>query len=142
MCGRYLLHSPIAEIAHHFGVSGPTPNLAPNYNLAPTQQGLVVRRHPESGERRLDVLQWGLVPYWAKDAKGGARLINAAEVALITLLEVVLGPLWVWIAFSETPDTATLVGGLVVLVAVIVQVSGEVRMPVRLSATEAAPPPP
>jgi hypothetical protein len=48
----------------------------------------------------------------------------------------------VWIAFSETPDTATLVGGLVVLVAVIVQVSGEVRMPVRLSATEAAPPPP
>ena len=72
----------------------------------------------------------------------GARLINAAEVALITLLEVVLGPLWVWIAFSETPDTATLVGGLVVLVAVIVQVSGEVRMPVRLSATEAAPPPP
>ena len=72
----------------------------------------------------------------------GARLINAAEVALITLLEVVLGPLWVWIAFSETPDTATLVGGLVVLVAVIVQVSGEVRMPVRYSATEAAPPPP
>jgi drug/metabolite transporter (DMT)-like permease len=72
----------------------------------------------------------------------GARLINAAEVALITLLEVVLGPLWVWIAFTETPDTATLVGGLVVLVAVIVQVSGEVRLPVRLSATEAAPPPP
>jgi hypothetical protein len=55
---------------------------------------------------------------------------------------VVLGPLWVWIAFTETPDTATLVGGLVVLVAVIVQVSGEVRLPVRLSATEAAPPPP
>lgn len=72
----------------------------------------------------------------------GARLINAAEVALITLIEVVLGPLWVWIAFSETPDTATLVGGLVVLVAVVVQVSGEVRLPVRLSATEAAPPPP
>ena len=33
----------------------------------------------------------------------GARLIPAAEVALITLLEVVLGPLWVWIAFSERP---------------------------------------
>jgi drug/metabolite transporter (DMT)-like permease len=72
----------------------------------------------------------------------GARLINAAEVALITLLEVVLGPLWVWIAFSETPDAATLMGGLVVLVAVIVQVSGEVRLPVRFSAAEAAPPPP
>jgi hypothetical protein len=33
-------------------------------------------------------------------------------------------------------------GGLVVLVAVIVQVSGEVRLPVRFSAAEAAPPPP
>jgi drug/metabolite transporter (DMT)-like permease len=72
----------------------------------------------------------------------GARMINAAEVALITLLEVVLGPLWVWIAFSESPDAATLVGGMVVLVAVIIQVSGEVRLPVRMSATGAAPPPP
>jgi drug/metabolite transporter, DME family len=72
----------------------------------------------------------------------GARMINAAEVALITLLEVVLGPLWVWIAFSESPDAATLLGGMVVLVAVIIQVSGEVRLPVRMSATEAAPPPP
>jgi drug/metabolite transporter (DMT)-like permease len=72
----------------------------------------------------------------------GARLITAAEVALITLLEVVLGPLWVWIAFTETPDTATLVGGAVVLVAVIVQVSGEVRLPVAARSTETAPPPP
>jgi putative SOS response-associated peptidase YedK len=77
MCGRYLLHRPISELAAYFDVPGATPNLAPNWNVAPTQQGLVVRRHPDSGERRLDVLQWGLVPYWAKDAKGGARLINA-----------------------------------------------------------------
>ena len=45
----------------------------------------------------------------------GARLIPAAEVALITLLEVVLGPLWVWIALSERPSTATLAGGAVVM---------------------------
>jgi len=32
----------------------------------------------------------------------GARLIPASEVALITLLEVVLGPLWVWLALSES----------------------------------------
>jgi len=55
----------------------------------------------------------------------GARLIPAAEVALITLLEVVLGPLWVWIATSERPSTATLVGGLVVMVAVVLQAGGE-----------------
>jgi len=51
----------------------------------------------------------------------GARLIPAAEVALITLLEVVLGPLWVWLALSERPSTATLVGGVVVMVAVVLQ---------------------
>jgi drug/metabolite transporter (DMT)-like permease len=54
----------------------------------------------------------------------GARLIPAAEVALITLLEVVLGPLWVWIALSERPSTTTLVGGAVVIGAVVLQASG------------------
>jgi drug/metabolite transporter (DMT)-like permease len=70
----------------------------------------------------------------------GARLIAAAEVALITLLEVVLGPLWVWLAFSETPDAATLAGGAVVLLAVVIQVSGEVRVPG--AGAETSPPPP
>jgi len=51
----------------------------------------------------------------------GARLIPAAEVALITLLEVVLGPLWVWLALSERPSTATLLGGAVVIGAVVLQ---------------------
>jgi len=49
----------------------------------------------------------------------GARLIPAGEVALITLLEIVLGPLWVWTFLSEQPSTATLVGGGVVLGAVV-----------------------
>jgi drug/metabolite transporter (DMT)-like permease len=53
----------------------------------------------------------------------GGRLIPAAEVALITLLEVVLGPLWVWIFLSEQPGAATLVGGAVVLAAVAIQAS-------------------
>jgi drug/metabolite transporter (DMT)-like permease len=51
----------------------------------------------------------------------GGRLIPAGEVALITLLEIVLGPLWVWLAFSEQPGAATIVGGVVVLAAVLVQ---------------------
>ena len=49
----------------------------------------------------------------------GARLIPAGEVALITLLEIVLGPLWVWAFLSERPPTATLIGGAVVLGAVV-----------------------
>ena len=51
----------------------------------------------------------------------GGRLIPAGEVALITLLEVVLGPLWVWVFLSEQPATAALFGGAVVLAAVLVQ---------------------
>jgi drug/metabolite transporter (DMT)-like permease len=51
----------------------------------------------------------------------GGRLIPAGEVALITLLEIVLGPLWVWLALSEQPGGATLAGGVVVLAAVLVQ---------------------
>lgn len=51
----------------------------------------------------------------------GARLIPPAQVALISLLEVVLGPLWVWLAYGERPSSATLVGGAIVVAAVVVQ---------------------
>jgi drug/metabolite transporter (DMT)-like permease len=64
----------------------------------------------------------------------GARLIPAAEVALITLLEIVLGPLWVWIAESEQPSATTLAGGAIVLAAVVIQAVGAPEEP-------SAPPP-
>jgi len=51
----------------------------------------------------------------------GARMLPSAEVALLTLLEVVLGPLWVWLAYSEQPTATTLVGGAIITAAVIVQ---------------------
>ena len=51
----------------------------------------------------------------------GARLIPAAQVGLITLLEVVLGPLWVWLALDERPSTLTLVGGAIVIFAIVIQ---------------------
>jgi drug/metabolite transporter (DMT)-like permease len=51
----------------------------------------------------------------------GARLIPAAQVGLITLLEVVLGPVWVWLALDERPSTATLIGGAIVIVAIVIQ---------------------
>jgi drug/metabolite transporter (DMT)-like permease len=63
----------------------------------------------------------------------GGRLIPAAEVALITLLEVVLGPLWVWLVRSERPSATTLVGGVVVIGAVAIQARAgtvEQRVPV------------
>ena len=51
----------------------------------------------------------------------GARLIPAAQVGLITLLEVVLGPVWVWLALDERPSTLTLVGGAIVIAAIVIQ---------------------
>ena len=51
----------------------------------------------------------------------GGRLIPAGEVALITLLEIVLGPLWVWVFLGERPSTATLLGGAIVLGAVLIE---------------------
>jgi drug/metabolite transporter (DMT)-like permease len=54
----------------------------------------------------------------------GARLLPPAEVALLSLLEVVLGPLWVWLAYGEEPAGATLVGGAIVTAAIVVQATG------------------
>ncbi len=77
MCGRYLLARPVAEIARHFETQNPTPNHPPSWNIAPTQESLVVRHNPQNGARHLDALRWGLVPRWAEDSSGAARLMNA-----------------------------------------------------------------
>jgi drug/metabolite transporter (DMT)-like permease len=56
-----------------------------------------------------------------------ARLLPAAEVALISLLEVVLGPLWVWLADGERPSTASLLGGVIVIAAVVLASSSSAQ---------------
>jgi drug/metabolite transporter (DMT)-like permease len=48
----------------------------------------------------------------------GARHIPSAEVGLIGMIDVILGPLWVWLLFAENPGQKTLIGGAVVLCAV------------------------
>jgi drug/metabolite transporter (DMT)-like permease len=71
----------------------------------------------------------------------GARLIPAAEIALITLLEVVLAPLWVWIAISEQPAPTAIAGGVVVILAVVLQTTQKTRASVApgpVTAPEAA----
>ena len=67
----------------------------------------------------------------------GARLLPAAEVAVITLLEVVLGPLWVWLAFREEPGTGAIVGGMIVMVAVAIQAMGGLGARRRSASTPA-----
>ena len=57
----------------------------------------------------------------------GAKLIPSAEAGLISLLDVVLGPLWVFIAFGENPGLATLLGGAIVLGAAIWRMAPDLR---------------
>ena len=82
MCGRYFQRRGPDPIARYFETLNALPNLAPSWNRAPTQDGLVVRRHPETGQRHLDALRWGLVPRWAKDPSVGSRMINARSESL------------------------------------------------------------
>jgi drug/metabolite transporter (DMT)-like permease len=68
----------------------------------------------------------------------GARLIPAAQVGLISLLEVVLGPLWVWLAVGERPGVATVFGGAIVVAAVILQARDPTTRRARLAEAPAA----
>lgn len=82
MCGRYASSSRPETLVQEFDVDeilGELPG--PDFNVAPTVAvpAVLERRSRTDGSvvRRLSPLVWGLVPSWAKDAKGGARMINA-----------------------------------------------------------------
>ena len=76
MCGRFTLHTPADTVAELFNLSE-IPEWTPRYNLAPTQQVPTVRADGAEQAREFHALIWGLIPSWARDPKGGARMINA-----------------------------------------------------------------
>jgi putative SOS response-associated peptidase YedK len=85
MCGRARLSSDVSEIKIAFGIppGGPTPNFPPSWNVAPTDPLPVVRYDAKDRQRSLEVMRWGLIPFWAKDEKIGFSTINArAGIAL------------------------------------------------------------
>lgn len=75
MCGRFAFYSPTEATAALFGVDGALA-VESRYNIAPTQFIAAVRDN-EQQQRELVKLRWGLVPFWAKDASIGNRMINA-----------------------------------------------------------------
>jgi drug/metabolite transporter (DMT)-like permease len=87
--------------------------------------------HPGTGTSRdlllLALLGVGQMGLGLAFVTMGARLLPASEVALITLLEVVLGPLWVWISISEKPAAIAIAGGCVVILAVLLQATEKTR---------------
>jgi putative SOS response-associated peptidase YedK len=79
MCGRFTI-GEIKELITRFSIDTPIADMPrPRYNLAPTQDApIVVRASPN----RLVMMRWGLIPFWAKDAKIGSRMINARAESL------------------------------------------------------------
>lgn len=75
MCGRFTLVTPGESLAVQFDLPA-APQMAPRYNIAPTQPVAVVRVN-DAGQRELAHVHWGLIPAWAKDPGMGARMINA-----------------------------------------------------------------
>jgi putative SOS response-associated peptidase YedK len=77
MCGRVVQASPPDQLGLRV-VSALDPrdsrvradrygNVPPRYNAAPSQELWVIRRNPETGEASMDLLKWGLIPYWCKE---------------------------------------------------------------------------
>ncbi|MBM4108371.1 MAG: SOS response-associated peptidase [Phycisphaerae bacterium] len=80
MCGRFLLATPPALVAEIFGLGDPIPwsdKWRPRFNIAPSQDVLMVRGTESGGGREAAWARWGLIPSWAKEADIGNRTINA-----------------------------------------------------------------
>jgi putative SOS response-associated peptidase YedK len=75
LCGRVRLSSEI-KLVFSIPPYRPTPNIAPSWNVAPTDSPPIVRYDAKAGERSLDVLRWGLVPFLAKDLNVDFSNIN------------------------------------------------------------------
>lgn len=77
MCGRFALYITPEELADFFGLPELPAQLAPRYNIAPTQPVGLVRVHPRTQMREWALALWGLIPSWSKDPSMGVRMINA-----------------------------------------------------------------
>jgi putative SOS response-associated peptidase YedK len=84
MCGRFVQKTPLGDIQVLFETAGAVPNMPPRYNAAPTDSLAVVRFNPQTRQRALDLLRWGLVPLWAKDLAFGPKCINARSETVAT----------------------------------------------------------
>jgi putative SOS response-associated peptidase YedK len=84
MCGRYATTRSATDLSAFFEAYDVTSGLEADYNVAPTEPVPVVRMSARRGARVLDTARWGLVPPWAADLRGGARMINARSETVAT----------------------------------------------------------
>lgn len=80
MCGRFILRTKLNLLLSQFAAeTAEAPDWPERYNIAPTQDVLVIR-HP----REVVKLHWGLIPSWAKDKKIAYSTINARSDTVAT----------------------------------------------------------
>src|SRR5258708_31017541 len=90
MCGRYRRTTREEELARIYRIPIPSQlDLPISYNIAPSREVLAIRLNPETKQRSLDRLRWGLVPYWAKDEKIGFKTMNARAETVSPLIRFV-----------------------------------------------------
>jgi putative SOS response-associated peptidase YedK len=86
MCGRITQRT--GELPGFVSVmGGPDDSRArkARWNGAPSQDFWIIRKQPKTGEYQRDLMTWGLIPYWCKDASGGRKPINAKAETIATL---------------------------------------------------------
>ena len=81
MCGRFTLSAPPEVISMCFDIETDSFDYLPAFNIAPTQNVLTVRNRGNS--RQAQTMRWGLIPFWAKEAKMGNKMINARSETVI-----------------------------------------------------------
>ena len=80
MCGRFSQQRPASELAETFAAEPLADDLGARYNVAPTDEALVVVQREE--RRAITAYRWGLIPHWADSAKVGSRMFNARAETL------------------------------------------------------------
>jgi len=76
MCGRFTSVTTSSELARFFEADSDLAGEEASFNVMPTSDVRVVHED-ENGQRRLDLMFWGLVPSWAESPAGASRMINA-----------------------------------------------------------------
>src|SRR5258706_6995291 len=82
MGGRFSQQGPASELAEIFAAEPLADDPGPRFNVAPTDDALVVVQRAE--RRAITAYRWGLIPHWAEAAKVGSRMFNARAETLTT----------------------------------------------------------
>lgn len=81
MCGRFVLYTRLEKIIKHFSLAKNTGlDFKPSYNIAPLQKIYVICQNLDEvtqKDRTIIPMQWGLIPFWAKENESSKGIINA-----------------------------------------------------------------